>query len=70
MMPDECPVDPDAMREAYRAGKLPPEEAIAFEDHFIGCYGCGVRLEVDEFTVAFRRASERYAVPDSDREKV
>ena len=40
-----CPLDVDEIAEAYAMGTLPPELAVAFEDHYIGCAKCAAVLE-------------------------
>jgi hypothetical protein len=38
---DRCPVDADAVAEAYLLGTSPRERGTAFEEHYIGCAGSG-----------------------------
>ena len=60
MVVDRCPLDPDAVAEAYLLGTLPPEQRRAFEEHYIGCPLCGDRLQFTEhFVLAVRRATAR-----------
>jgi len=51
-----CPVDPDAIAEAYLQGALAREEAAAFEEHYLGCPRCSDRLQ---FTRQFVAAVQR-----------
>lgn len=60
MVGDRCPVNSDAVAEAYLRGTLPAEQRIAFEEHYIGCPKCGERLQFTEvFVLAVRRAAAR-----------
>jgi hypothetical protein len=58
MILDRCPVDPDAVAEAYLLGTLPREGGTAFEEHYIGCPDCVERLQfTEEFLLAVRPAA-------------
>jgi hypothetical protein len=61
-----CPADPDATAAAYLAGCMAPEEAAAFEEHYLACPPCGEHFQFTEhFIAAYRRVAERLA--DSTR---
>ena len=58
MIADHCPVNPDAVAEAYLLGTLPKGQQAAFEEHYIGCPRCGDRLQfTEEFVLAVRRVA-------------
>jgi anti-sigma factor RsiW len=58
--PDHCPANPEETAEAYLLGKLPADEARAFENHYITCPKCAAILrQTDKYVVAGRRATER-----------
>ena len=40
-----CPSDIVELVEAYCMGTLPPADAIAFEQHYIGCPRCAIIVE-------------------------
>ena len=55
-----CPIDADETAEAYLLGRLPEEQSIAFENHFLGCPSCSQRLQfTEDFMEAVRRALAR-----------
>ena len=43
--PDNCPPDPQETAEAYLLHHLRPDEAEAFEDHYIACARCAAVVE-------------------------
>ena len=40
-----CPTDPEELAEAYVMNILPPDQSIAFEDHFVACDACATILQ-------------------------
>jgi anti-sigma factor RsiW len=58
--PDSCPQDPQESAEAYLLGRLPPDQAREFEDHYIACAMCAeVVEETDRFVTAIKQAADR-----------
>jgi hypothetical protein len=58
MIVNRCPVDPDAVAEAYLLGTLPKERRRAFEEHYISCSKCVRRLQfTEDFVLAVRQAA-------------
>lgn len=59
MDPDRCPRDPEETAEFYLLGMLRPEDAAAFEDHYLTCAACAAMVEkTDQFVTALRAALE------------
>ena len=55
-----CPAGLDETVEAYLLSRLPEEQGMAFEDHFLGCHRCSERLQfTHEFITALHRVAER-----------
>jgi anti-sigma factor RsiW len=55
-----CPADSDETVEAYLLGKLPEEQSVAFEEHFLSCPRCSERLQfTHEFITALHHVAER-----------
>ena len=55
-----CPADSDETVEAYLLGKLPEEQSVAFEEHFLSCPRCSERLQfTHEFITAVHHVAER-----------
>jgi len=55
-----CPADLDETIEAYLLGRLPEEQSVAFEQHFLGCRRCSERLHfTHEFITAVHHVAER-----------
>ena len=60
MTVDRCPADLEETVEAYLSGRLPEEQRVVFEDHFLGCPRCSDSLQfTDDFIKAVRRAAGR-----------
>ena len=57
--PDHCPPDLEETAEAYVLGTLTPEDAKAFEDHYITCAACAAVVEATEKYVRAMRAAGR-----------
>ncbi len=53
-----CPPDPEETAEAYCRDRLSPEDAKAYEDHYLGCPHC---LRMLETAQAFIRAMKAAA---------
>jgi anti-sigma factor RsiW len=60
-IPEHCPVDPETA-EAYLLGNMPPDEARAFEGHFIACPQCE---RVVRFVLAINQAARK--IRDSEK---
>ena len=57
---ESCPADPAEMAEAYCLGRLAPEAAAAFEDHYLTCPACAEAVETaDAFVRAIKKAARR-----------
>ena len=56
--PDHCPPDPEEAAEVYLTHRLPPDEQLIFEDHYMTCARCaGTVEETAAFIEAVRRAA-------------
>jgi anti-sigma factor RsiW len=59
LSPDHCPPDPEETANLYLLGGLVPEDAAAFEDHFITCPACAkVVDDADVFIRAIRAGAQ------------
>ncbi len=57
--PDNCPPDPQETAEAYLLHHLRPDEAEAFEDHYIACARCAAVVEeTGRFVAAMKQAAQ------------
>jgi hypothetical protein len=54
-----CTADPRSLAEAYLLSRMSPEEATAFEDHYIMCPKCAGMLEREEGLIDRIRAGLR-----------
>jgi uncharacterized C2H2 Zn-finger protein len=55
-----CPRNPDETAEAYLMDRLPAEQVVRYEEHYLGCPRCAERLEfTQEFIVATGKAAQR-----------
>src|SRR5215213_9386277 len=60
---DHPTIDTDNIAERYVTGRLSPEEAAHFEEHYIDCPSCCARVEAAErLQRGFRRLAEEEAV--------
>ncbi|HEX3554903.1 MAG TPA: zf-HC2 domain-containing protein [Thermoanaerobaculia bacterium] len=60
---DHRAIDAEDIAERYVAGRLPPEEAAQFEEHYLDCPSCCVRVEAAErLKRGLRRLAEEAAV--------
>jgi hypothetical protein len=54
-----CPANPEETAEGYIMQTLTAEEAVAFEDHYVGCNRCAMVLQkAAEYIEAMRAAAE------------
>lgn len=61
---DHAYIEEHNLIDRYYQGRLPPEEEISFEEHFVGCPGCLQQLEVAR---SFRRGLKNMAAEDLAR---
>src|SRR5436305_8572240 len=69
-MMDHQSIDAGSIAERYVTGRLAPEEAAAFEEHYLDCPACCARVETAErLQRGLRRLAEQAAVraPGSPR---
>ncbi|PYQ61685.1 MAG: hypothetical protein DMF53_14690 [Acidobacteria bacterium] len=69
-MMDHQSIDAGSIAERYVTGRLAPEEAAAFEEHYLDCPSCCARVEAAErLQRGLRRLAEQAAVraPDAPR---
>jgi putative zinc finger protein len=60
---DHPTIDTDNIAERYVTGRLSPEEAARFEEHYLDCPSCCTRVEAAErLQRGFRRLAEEAAV--------
>jgi len=60
---DHRAIDAEDIAERYVAGRLPPEEAARFEEHYLDCPSCIARVETAErLKRGLRRLAEEAAV--------
>ena len=60
---DHQAIDASNIAERYVTGRLPPEEAAAFEEHYLDCPSCCARVEAAErLQRGLRRLAEAAAV--------
>src|SRR3954447_12283583 len=60
---DHPAIDADNTTERYVTGRLPPEEAARFEEHYLDCPSCCARVEAAErLQRGLRRLAEAAAV--------
>jgi hypothetical protein len=60
---DHRTIDADNTAERYVTGRLPPEEAARFEEHYLDCPSCCARVEAAErLERGLRRLAEEAAV--------
>jgi len=60
---DHRAIDAENIAEHYVAGRLPPEEAARFEEHYLDCPSCCVRVEsAERLKRGLRRLAEEAAV--------
>ncbi|HWM90153.1 MAG TPA: hypothetical protein VN493_05250 [Thermoanaerobaculia bacterium] len=67
---DHQAIDAGNIAERYATGRLPPEEAASFEEHYLDCPSCCARVEAAErLQRGIRRLAEQAAVrePGSSR---
>lgn len=63
-MLDHATIEEEQIAERYVMGKLPPDEATRFEEHYLSCPDCLDRLELAE---AMERGFKRAAGQDAAR---
>ena len=57
-MLDHATIEEEQIAERYVMGKLPPDEATLFEEHYLSCPECLDRLELAEsMERGFKRAA-------------
>ncbi len=62
-MMDHSTIDAGSVAERYVTGRLAPEEAAAFEEHYLDCPSCCARVEAaDRLQRGLRRLAEEAAV--------
>jgi hypothetical protein len=67
---DHQAIDAESTAERYVTGRLPPEEAARFEEHYLDCPACRARVEAAErLQRGLRRLAEQAATggPDTAR---